>query len=185
MIVPARILAAVAVVAVAPALAAQAAPQPPAPPTRPTTTSPSAPAAPAAPAAPSAPSAPVAPAAPAYLATHAEAMEIGRATARHAFSANVDSLMASADPATGGGDALRERLRDGLGQIAMQLGGERRMISERVVKIDGRIEYHRTAEYEMVPVPLVFRVILGAQNKWRGFTANTVENTPDGEEVKP
>lgn len=59
------------------------------------------------------------------------------------------------------------------------------MISERVMKIDGRIEYWRTAEFELVPVPIVFRVILASATTWRGFTANVEEQSPAGEEVKP
>lgn len=119
-----------------------------------------------------------------YRASHAEAIALGRATVRQALAGEIDSLVATADPsATTGG--LRERLSAGIAQISMQLGDEVRLLGERVVLVDGRVEYQRTADYAMVPVPLVFRVILGEQGKWRGFTANTVENTPDGEEIKP
>lgn len=130
--------------------------------------------------------APAAPAAPAtvHVPTHAEAIALGRATALAALTGAIDSLMATADPATAPGD-LRSRLTDGIAQISLQLGAERRMISERVVKVDGHYEYQRTSEFEMVPVPLVFRVLFGAQGKWRGFTANTEDQTPDGEELKP
>jgi hypothetical protein len=34
-------------------------------------------------------------------------------------------------------------------------------------------------------VPLVFRVIMGPAGKWRGFTANTTEQTPPGTEILP
>ncbi len=128
---------------------------------------------------------PAAPAAPAYQATYDEAMRIGRTTVTSAISGAMDSLVALADPANGTPDEIRARLSNAIAQISMQLGAERRVIAERVVRIEGRIEYQRTAEYEMVPVPLVFRVIMGAQGKWRGFTANTEENTPAGDEVKP
>jgi len=112
-------------------------------------------------------------------------MAIGRATARAAFTGLVDSLVATADPATSANGDVRGRLTDGIAQISLQLGAERRMISERVMLVEGRIEYWRTAEYEMVPVPLVFRVIMGAKGTWRGFTASTEEMVPAGEEVKP
>lgn len=165
-------LAAIGMIGSASILGAQAAP--PAPPTPPTT-----------PAAATAPSAPVAPATPTYRASHAEALEVGRATVRAAFTGQIDSLVAMADPsATASGD-LRGRLTDGVAQISLQLGAERRMIAERVMLVEGNVEYWRTAEYEMVPVPLVFRVIMGGKGKWRGFTANTEEMTPAGDEVKP
>jgi hypothetical protein len=125
-----------------------------------------------------------APAASTHVPSFAEAVSIGRSTFLAAFTGAIDSLMASADPATAPDD-LRSRLTDGIAQISLQLGAERRMISERVVKVDGRVEYQRTSEFEMVPVPLVFRVILGAPGKWRGFTASTEDQTPDGEELKP
>lgn len=144
-------------------LSAQAAPTPPAPPATP---------APAA-----------APAAPAYRATYDEAMQIGRAVTRQAFAGEVDSLVATADP--GAPADLRTRLLDGVSQISLQLGAERRVIAERVMNVEGRIEYQRTAEFENVPVPLVFRVIMGAKGTWRGFTASTDEQLPGGDEVKP
>lgn len=125
-----------------------------------------------------------APAAAAPLPSHAEALVIGRATVRAAFTGAVDSLVATAAPESAVGD-LRSRLTDGVTQISMQLGAERRMISERVMNVDGRIEYWRTAEFELVPVPIVFRVILGSATTWRGFTANVEEMSPAGEEVKP
>lgn len=162
-------LVAVGVMGSAGLLGAQAAP--PAPPATPTSAT--------------AAAAPATPAAPVYLATHAEAMAIGRATARAAFTGLVDSLVATADPATSSGGDIRSRLTDGIAQISLQLGAERRVVSERVMLVEGRVEYWRTAEYEMVPVPLVFRVIMGAKGTWRGFTANTEEMTPAGEEVKP
>jgi hypothetical protein len=112
-------------------------------------------------------------------------MAIGRATARAAFTGAVDSLVATADPVTSANGDVRGRLTDGIAQISLQLGAERRMISERVMLVEGRVEYWRTAEYEMVPVPLVFRVIMGAKGTWRGFTASTEEMVPAGEEVKP
>ncbi|MBX3132837.1 MAG: hypothetical protein KF689_05560 [Gemmatimonadaceae bacterium] len=129
------------------------------------------------------PAPPAAPAA-AHVPTHAEAIALGRATFLAAFTGAIDSLMATADPASMRDD-LRSRLTDGIAQISLQLGAERRMISERVVHVEGRYEYQRTSEFEMVPVPLVFRVILGAPGKWRGFTAAPEEATPVGEELKP
>jgi len=131
------------------------------------------------------PAAPATAAPAAALPSHAEALAVGRATVRFALAMQVDSLVATADSATAANADLRTRLTDGLAQIAMQLGSESRLISERVAKVDGRIEYQRTADFAMVPVPLVFRVILGDQGRWRGFTANTVENTPTGEDVTP
>lgn len=119
-----------------------------------------------------------------YRASHAEAIALGRATVRQALAGEIDSLMAMADPSATTGD-LRGRLSAGIAQISMQLGDEVRVLGERVVVVDGRVEYQRTAEYAMVPVALVFRVILGEQGKWRGFTANTEDNTPGGEEIKP
>lgn len=124
-------------------------------------------------------------AAPAHAHSHAAALEIGRAVAKHAYAGNVDSLLAIADPATASGDDLRQRLTDGVAQLAMQLGEEVKMTAERVVRVNGRTEYWRTSEYQMVPVPLVFRVILGAEGKWRGFTATTEEQLPTAEDVQP
>jgi hypothetical protein len=149
-------------------LTAQAAPPPPTPTTPPAT---------------AAPAAPLPPAAPAYLATREEAMTIGRETARLALTGGIDGLVALGDPAVGDSATRYTRLSDALSQIALQLGAERRMISEQVMKVNGRIEYWRTAEYEMVPVPLIFRVIMGAQGKWRGFTASTEDQAPAGEIV--
>lgn len=160
-------LQALALAVASASLAAQAAPTPPAAPT-PTA---------------AAPATPAAPAAPAYRATYDEAMQIGRAVTRQAFAGEVDSLVATADP--GAPADLRTRLLDGVSQISLQLGAERRMIAERVMNVEGRIEYQRTAEFENVPVPLVFRVIMGAKGTWRGFTASTEDQLPGGDEVKP
>jgi hypothetical protein len=144
-----------------------------------------APPAPTTPATPATPATPVAaPAAPTPAISHAEAIAFGRATVRAAFTGAVDSLVATAAPESATGD-LRGRLTDGVTQISMQLGAERRMISERVMKVEGRIEYWRTAEFELVPVPIVFRVTLGSATTWRGFTANVEEMMPAAEEVKP
>jgi hypothetical protein len=173
-VVPSARLLASAFVLAAASLGAQAAP----------------PAAPASPAAPAAPATPAAPAPlsatdPAVRAQHAAAMALGRATVRQALTGQVDSLIASADPETGPADALRGRLTDGIAAVALQVGAERRVIGEKVLVVNGRVEYQRTGEYEMVPVPLVFRVLVSRQGKWLGFTANTVENTPGGDEVQP
>ncbi len=163
-------------------LAAQGAPPaqpsapPTAPPTAPITTPPTAGAAAAA---------PVAPAAPVYLASHAEAVAVGRATVQAALTGLVDSLVATADPANGAAADVRTRVTDGLAQISSQLGAERRMVAERVMLVDGKIEYWRTSEYERVPVPLVLRVTLGVKGTWRGVAATTEDETPAGEEVKP
>lgn len=119
-----------------------------------------------------------------YAHTHAAALELGRAVAKHAFAGEIDSLLTFADPASAPAD-LRQRLADGIGQMALQLGGERKVTAERIVRVNGRTEYWRTSEFEMVPVPLVFRVILGAEGKWRGFTANTEDQLPVAEDVQP
>lgn len=179
----------VALVLSAGTLTAQAAPPPPAPPSTPPPatppSSPLTPPTPAAAAAPKAPTAPAAPAAPAYLATREEALTIGRQTTQQAFTNQIDALLRTADPVDGDTASMRVRLTDALPQVATQLGAERRMIREQVMKVNGRIEYWRTAEFEMVPVPLIFRVIMGAQGKWRGFTATTEEQAPAGEELLP
>ena len=46
-------------------------------------------------------------------------------------------------------------------------------------------DYGSDADTEVISLPLVFRVIMGVKGTWRGFTANTEEMTPAGEEVKP
>lgn len=156
-------------------LAAQAPPLPrPAPPP---------PATPAPPAAE--PTPPPAPPAPEYVATRDEALTIGRETVQRAYTNQIDALLLNSDPVDGDTASMRRRLADGLPQILVQLGAERRMIREQVMKVNGRIEYWRTAEYELVPVPLIFRVIMGAQGKWRGFTATVEEQAPAGEELLP
>lgn len=175
-----RSLALAALALSAGALAAQNAPPPPAPPANPLSPPPTPAPAPAA-----APQAPAAPATPAYLATRDEALAIGRATTQQAYTNQLDALIRSADPADGDTTAMRARLTEALPQVAMQLGAERRMVREQVMKVNGRIEYWRTAEYEMVPVPLIFRVIMGAQGKWRGFTATSEAQAPAGEELLP
>lgn len=126
-----------------------------------------------------------APAAPAYLASHAEAMAVGRATLLAALTGLVDSLVATADPLNGPAAEVRARVTDGIAQISVQLGAERRVVAERVMLVDGKIEYWRTAEYERVPVPLVLRVTMGAKGNWRGVSVSTEDETPAGEEVKP
>lgn len=117
------------------------------------------------------------------LATREQALEVGRAVAVAAYAGKVDDLFALADSSATASPDIRARLVDGVGQIAMQLGAERRMISEQVMKVDGVIEYWRTAEYEQVPIPLVFRVYMGKPGKWRGFTATPENQLPVGEVV--
>lgn len=183
MIHPSRSRAAVAATAIvvmtaltvaANSLAAQAAPT--APPTTPVTPPVTGAAASAAPASP---------AAPVYLASHAEAMAVGRATVLAALTGLVDSLVATADPLNAAEGDVRARVTNGLAQISAQLGAERRMVAERVMRVDGKIEYWRTSEYERVPVPLVLRVTMGVKGTWRGVNVSTEDETPAGEEVKP
>lgn len=163
-------------------LSAQVAPPPTEPPVGPLLPPPPAPPPPA-PAA--AMVAPAPPAAPVYLATRDEALSIGRATTQQVYAGQVDALILTADPANGDAAALRARLATLLPQIAMQLGAERRMIREQVMKVGGRIEYWRTVEYENAPVPLIFRVAMGDRGKWRGFAAVPQEQGVGGEEVLP
>lgn len=157
--------------AAAPALlSAQAAP--PAPPTTPATAA-------------AAPAAPAAPAPPAYRHTYAEALELGRLVTERVYTKNIEALIESADPGAGTADSVRAKITPAFSQIEEQLGPELKVISERIMLVNGRVQYWRTAEYTAVPVPLVWRVILGDKGKWRGFTASTEESVPAGEEIKP
>lgn len=140
-----------------------------------------APPAPPAPATP--PSEPGTPSAP--VPTYQEVMALGRATAQHALAGRVDSLLVSADPSAGTSEALRPRLSAGLAQIDEQMGVETALIREQVVRVNGGLQYWRTAEYSNVPVPLVFRVVMGVPGKWRGFTASVEDALPAFEEVTP
>ncbi len=168
------ILAAAVLCSIAPAwaLAQSPPPAPPAPPTPPT-------------AAPSdAPPPPPAPK-PGYQASHSEMMTFGRLVTERAFAKNIDSLVAIADPAVGTPEFVRGRLTPALAQMDEQLGPEIKVISEKVMRVNGSVQYWRTAEFSGVPVPLVFRVVMGEKGKWRGFTASPEENVPAGEEIKP
>ncbi len=155
---------------ISPALAAAQA-APPAPPTPPT---------PAA----DAPQAPAAPK-PGYQASYEEMMAFGRLVTERAYAKNIDSLIATADPAVGTADAVRTRLTPALAQMEEQLGPEVKVLAEKVMRVNGSVQYWRTAEYSAVPVPLVLRVVMGEKGKWRGFTASPEENVPAGEEIKP
>jgi hypothetical protein len=159
-------------IALAESLEAQAAPS--APPTPPAAAS----------AATAAPVAPPAPAAAMDAVSHAEALKQGRLTFDRAMTANIEALLQSADSALGGADALRPRLETGLKQLAEQLGQEVSMSSEKVMLVNGTVQYWRTGEYAQVPVPIVFRVIVGPSG-WRGFTANAEEQVPPGKEILP
>ncbi len=119
------------------------------------------------------------------LPTHAQAPEVGRAVAIAAFGGKLEDLFAIADSSATSSPNIRVKLAEGIEQIATQLGAERRMISERVVNVDGKIEYWRTSEFALVPISLVFRVYMGVPGKWRGFTAQTEEELPSSELVKP
>jgi hypothetical protein len=131
-----------------------------------------------------APPTPPAPAAAAAVVSHAEALKQGRLTFDRAMTANIEALLQSADSALGGADALRPRLETGLKQLAEQLGQEVSMSSEKVMLVNGTVQYWRTGEYAQVPVPIVFRVIVGPSG-WRGFTANAEEQVPPGKEILP
>lgn len=165
---PTSLLVLAAIVAPA-GLAAQAPPAPPASPATPT----------------SAPVAPQAPAAPAYRPSHEEAMTLGRLVTERAYAKNIDGLVELADPAAGSADSVRARLVNALAQVEEQLGPETKLISERVMLVNGRVQYWRRAEYIGVPVPLVWRVVMGEKGKWRGFTASSEESLPAGEEITP
>lgn len=132
-----------------------------------------------------APAAPATPAAPVVLPTHAQAMATGAAVARWAYAGEVDSLLAIADSAAPLPPNLKDLLLNGVSQMSLQLGAETRVRSERVMRVGERLEYWRLAEYDVVPVPIVLRVILGAPGTWRGFTANTEDQMPEATEVKP
>jgi hypothetical protein len=153
---------------------------PPVPPTPPI---------PAASPTPTAAATPTPPAPPAAI-TAAEVdrdavIRLGRFVSAWANSGSIDSLITRADPAVGTPDAIREKLTSGLASFSDQLGGETRFSAERVMLVNGQVQYWRTAEYTAVPIPLVFRVMVGRDGKWRGFTVTQEEQLPVGaEEVK-
>lgn len=168
-----RTLLAVAVLAAPAGLAAQAPPAaPPAPPSTPASAA-------------VAPAAPQAPAAPAYRPSYDEALQLGRLVTERAYAKNIDGLVSLADPAAGSPDSVRTRLVNALAQVEEQLGPELKLVSERVMLVNGRVQYWRVAEYTGVPIPLVWRVVMGEKGKWRGFTASPEEQAPPGEEIKP
>lgn len=165
-----RLLLAALLVAPVLSLGAQAAP--PAPPAPPTPATPSQPAAPA-------------PATPDVV-SHADALKLGRLTFDRAMTSNLDALLESADPAMGTTDALRPRLEDGLKRMGEQMGQEVALTSEKVMLVNGNVEYWRTAEFEKVPgMPLIFRVVMAPGGKWRGFTATIEQDAPPGREILP
>lgn len=172
------LLALVPLVASATLVAAQTPPAPPAPATPASAASPAQPAAPAAPAAP-------APITVAQVDREA-ALKVGRYIATWANLGVVDSLLTIADGAVGTPEVVRERLNGGLEQFAAQLGAELKVTEERVMVVNGAVQYWRTAEYSAVPqMPLVFRVFVAPGGKWRGFTVTPATELPSGEEVKP
>ncbi len=144
-------------------------------------------AAPPTPATPSAPSQPAAPApATPDVVSHADALKLGRLTFDRAMTSNLDALLESADPAMGATDALRPRLESGLKQMGEQMGQEVALTSEKVMLVNGNVEYWRMAEFEKVPgMPLIFRVVMAPGGKWRGFTATTEQDAPPGREILP
>lgn len=173
------LLALVPLVASATLVVAQTPPAPPAPATPPASA-----------ASPAQPAAPATPAAPAPL-TMAQvdreaALQVGRYVATWANLGVVDSLLTRADGAVGTPEVVRERLSGGLEQFAAQLGAELKVTEERVMLVNGAVQYWRTAEYSAVPqMPLVFRVFVAQGGKWRGFTVTPATELPAGEEVKP
>ncbi len=159
----------------APLQATRAQATPPAPP---------APPAPAEPANPS-PPAPPAPATPDVV-SHADALKLGRLTFDRAMTMNLDALLESADPAMGAKEALRPRLEAGLKQMGEQMGQEVVLVGEKVMLVNGNVEYWRTAEFDKLPeMPLVFRVVMAPGGRWRGFTAARPEEAPPGREILP
>ncbi len=162
-----------ALLGAAPALSAQTAPVAPQPPATGNVTGPA--------------SAPVAPAAPAPPPSYSEAMATGRNIAHLVMEGDITALVAAVDPqAAAGATDIPARVSQGVTAVSTSLGAERRMISEQLVRVSGRLEYRRLAEYELVPVPVIFRVILGgAPGTWRSFTLSTEENAPPGDDVKP
>lgn len=141
---------------------------------------------PATPTAGAATAAPSAPASPAAAPSYAQAMATGRAVQHAVMFGDLPSLVAAVDPqAAATATDIPSRVSQGVAAVATSLGGERRMISEQIVSYNGRLEYRRISEYELVPVPAVFRVILGAPGTWRSFSISTDENTPPGDPVNP
>lgn len=128
---------------------------------------------------------PAGPPAPRYLATRDEALSIGRETAQRAYANELDALIRTADPADGDLGKLRRDLELALPRQSERLGAERRMIREQVVRVGGRIEYWRIAEYEKAPEPMLFRVVMGERGKWRGFAAVPQGQAVRAEEVLP
>ncbi len=129
--------------------------------------------------------APKAPPTPPYLATREEALRIGRDATQQVYTAAIDALLRHADPVDGDTASLRVRLTEIVPRLGTQLGAERRMVREQVMKVGEGIEYWRTAEYEGFPMPLIFRVVMGAQGKWRSFITTLEAQAPAGEEVLP
>lgn len=122
---------------------------------------------------------------PAAAPSRDEALRLGRITFERTFAANIDALVASADSAMGTPEAIRERLTAGIRQISEQLGNEVATVSEKVMLVNGAVQYWRTSDFTEVPVPIVFRVVVGPAGKWRGFTATTQEQAPVGTEILP
>lgn len=150
---------------------------------------PPAPVAKPAPAAPTPPTPATAPTPPTAITAaevdHGAVIRLGRFVSAYANLGSIDSLVTRADPAVGTPEAIREKLTSGLASFTDQLGGETKFSTERVMLVNGQVQYWRTAEYSAVPIPLVFRVMVGRDGKWRGFTVTPEEQLPVGaEEVK-
>jgi len=112
-------------------------------------------------------------------------LRFGRLVSGWANLGAIDSLVAHADPGVGSAEAVRQKLTTGLADFAAQLGAETKLHEEKVMLVNGRPQYWRTADFAAVPVSLVFRVMLGDDGRWRGFTVTTPDQLPTGEEVKP
>ncbi len=176
-----RVLFAAALVPLVSLAAPAAAQSPPTPPV------PAAPARADAPTPAAPPTAPV-PATPPRKLTAEEvdrgaALSMGREIARLVGKRELDSIMVHADPSTGNPAEVRERIRTALGQIGEQLGTETNMIAERVMLVNGGVQYWRDEEFSAVPVPLVLRVVIAPSGKWRGFTISSPDALPSAEEV--
>jgi hypothetical protein len=122
---------------------------------------------------------------PAFQPSYASALAVGRAVVRFAYEFQMDSLLAIADSTDNLPANLRESLQSGLTQMSMQLGDEKSVRRERVVRVEGGTEYWRTADFEMLPVPLVLRITLGSEGRWRGLTASTEDALPEAVDVLP
>lgn len=117
-------------------------------------------------------------AAPAVTLTETQWILLGRQLTEWFFVGQTDSILAHSSPDVlermGGAKGLLEA-RD---QLLAHAGSEVEVVSDKMTKRKGNVQYWRESKYELPPEPIVLRFVFNAQAQIIGIGMGPLNQTP-------